>query len=204
MQEESSLKKHFERELAIMNSSLTEGDELLITPYIEQIKEIIDIFSKQAHSGGSAPFATDAISRTIKAVLGFQILSPLTGEDSEWVDISEMHGSPLWQNIRDGGVFKDENGECRYSNSIVWVGEDQWDQFVGRINEYGSSNIIKEFPFMPKTFYISVRRELYDENNPEHKGLDTTTTGHGEMVYFIKDQNQIKEVFNYYKQKTND
>ena len=200
----NNLQEHFQRELDIMRKSVDKDDPLIVEPFVNDIVNILDTFTNENYTGATAPLASVILTQTIKAVLGYQVLSPLTGEDWEWTDISELHGSPLWQNVRDGGVFKDENGECRYSNSIVWVGEDQWDQFVGRINEYGSSNIIKEFPFMPKTFYISVRRELYDENNPEHKGLDTTTTGHGEMVYFIKDQNQIKEVFNYYKQKTND
>ena len=201
-----ALKEHFEKELEIMRKSVVEeGDELIIEPFVEQIREIINIFSKQGHSGGSAPFAIGALSKTIKAVLGFQILSPLTGEDSEWRDVSEMNDNePMWQNLRDSSVFKDADGNCSYNSAIVWKGEDTWDTFTGGINGYRSSNYIKEFPFMPRTYYVDVTRELYDENNPEHKTLDRVDTGHGEMIYKIKDPKQLEEVFNYYNQRTNE
>jgi hypothetical protein len=197
----SNLIKHFEQELAIMRKSVPEDDELIVEPYVEDIKLLLETFSKQGHSGGSAPLTASVIAKTIRAVLGFQVLSPLTGEDSEWIDISEMHGSPLWQNNRDSGIFKDPDGKCTYCTSIVWVGEEEWDQFTGGVNGFSSSNYIKEFPFMPKTFYVNVYRELYDSNNPEHKDKDVVSTGHGDMVYFIKNPEQLQEVFNYYNQK---
>jgi hypothetical protein len=199
-----SLTKHFERELAIMRQSVDTEDKLIIEPYVESIKNLLEIFSNEGHSGASAPLCASVIAKTIKAVLGFQILSPLTGEESEWNDISETHGSLMYQNSRDSGVFKDEQGKCSYGTSIVWVGEDRWDTFTGAVNGYKSTNYIKEFPFMPKTFYINVSRELYDENNPEHKGKDIVDTGHGQMVYSINDPKQITEVFNYYNQKQNE
>lgn len=199
-----ALMEHFERELAIMRKSVPEDDRLIIEPYVEPIRQIIEIFANEGHSGGSAPFTSSVIFQTIRATLGFQVLSPLTGEDDEWADISEMHGSPMWQNIRDSGVFKDADGNCSYNSAIVWIGEDPWDRFTGSIGGYRSSNYIKEFPFMPKTFYVDVVRELYDPNNPEHETLDKVETGHGTMVYKIKDPKQLEEVFNYYNPKTNE
>ncbi len=200
----SNLIDHFDRELAIMRKSVPDDDQLVIEPYVESIKGVLEAFSNEGHSGGSAPFAASVIARTIKAILGYQVLSPLTGEDNEWRDISEMHGSPMWQNIRDSGVFKDADGKCSYVSSIVWVGQDDFDTFTGRVNGFSSSNYIKEFPFMPKTFYVGVVREEYDPNNLAHKSLDIVKTGHGDMVYIIKDLKELEEVFNYYNQKTNE
>lgn len=203
----NNLQEHFQRELDIMRKSVDEDDPLIIEPYVDDIMKLLETFSNEGHSGATAPLASAVIAQTIKAVLGFQVLSPLTGEDWEWNDISEIHGSPLWQNKRDSGVFKDKDGNCSYATSIVWVANDSWDRFTGTLNGYRSSNYIKEFPFMPKTFFVEVIREPYDENNPEHKDLDVVETGNivnrtsGDFVYKIKNPIQLEEVFNYYNRK---
>lgn len=76
------------------------------------ILEIIKIFSKQGHSGFSADYAIDIIQKLLKQ----KPISPLTGEDSEWEDISEIsgckHGKKLYQNKRLYSVFKDETGKA--------------------------------------------------------------------------------------------
>lgn len=200
----NNLQRHFQREVDIMRKSVDEDDQLIIEPYINDIHKLLETFGNEGHSGASAPLAASVIAQTIKAVLGFQILSPLTGSDDEWNDISEIHGSSLWQNNRDSAVFKNADGTCSYSNAIVWVGQDEWDRFTGSLNGIGSLHYIKEFPFMPKTFYVNVQRELYDPNNPEHEQYNKVDTGHGLMVYKITDPTQLEQVFNYYNQKTNE
>lgn len=197
----NSLQKHFKRELDIMRASIKDGDELLIEPYVEDINNLLKTFGNEDHNGASAPFTASVLTRTLKAILGYQVLSPLTGIDEEWEDISKIHGSPLWQNKRDASVFKQADGRCTYNHAIVWQGQEEYDTFTGGVNGYKSSNYIKEFPFMPKTFYIDVVRELYDPNNSEHNQLEQVETGHGLMVYKIKDEKQLEEVFNYYNPK---
>ena len=203
----NSLQEHFQRELDIMRKSADKDDPLIIEPYVDDIMKVLETFSNEGHSGATAPLASAVLSQTIKAALGYQILSPLTGEDEEWHDITELHGSQLWQNIRESGVFKDEKGNCSYATSIVWCAEEPWDRFTGTLNGYRSSNYIKEFPFMPKTFFVEVIREPYDKDNPEHQELDVVETGNvvnrteGDFVYKIKDPAQLEEVFNYYNKK---
>lgn len=203
----NNLQEHFQRELDIMRKSVDKDDPLIIEPFVNDIKNILDTFTNESYTGATAPLASVILTQTIKAILGYQVLSPLTGEDWEWTDISELHGSPLWQNVRDSGVFKDEEGNCTYSTSIVWVANESWDRFTGTLNGYSSSNYIKEFPFMPKTFFVEVSREPYDKDNPEHQELDVVDTGNainrteGEFVYKIKDSAQLEEVFNYYNRK---
>ena len=194
---------HFNRELEIMQATVEEGDSLIIEPYIRSIREVCKDFATVGHSGGSAPMAAGVLARTIKAILGFQILSPLQGTDDEWNDVSEMGspGSNLLQNNRDSAVFKNEDGRCTYNTCIIWKGEEDYDTFTGSMNGIRSSHYIKSFPFMPKTFYVDVYRELYDENNPKHKGAEVISCGPGNMAYFIKDEKQLEEVFNYYDKR---
>lgn len=204
MSKENKHVDHFNRELEIMRKTVAEGDSLIIEPYVNSIREVCEDFSKEGHSGGSASMAASVLSNTIQAILGFQILSPLNGGEDEWNDVSEMgekKGKILFQNIRDTAVFKNEEGKCTYSTAIVWKGEDQYDTFIGTIEGVGSSQYVKGFPFMPRTFYIDVYREHYDEGNEKHKGADVISGQDGDMVYFIKDQKQLDEVFNYYDKR---
>lgn len=199
--------EHFNRELEIMRATVKGNDDLVIEPYVRSIREVCKDFADEGHSGGSAPMAASILAQTIKAVLGFQILSPLTGQDAEWNDVSDMGGANpigsriLFQNKRDSAVFKNSEDKCTYNTCIVWKGEEPYDTFTGSLAGIGSSHYIKSFPFMPKTFYVDVYRELYDENNPKHKGADVISCGPGDMAYFIKDPKQLEEVFNYYDKR---
>lgn len=69
------------------------------------ILQLMQAFSDQGHSGYSASVAIQLFSR----LADFQPLSPLTGEDSEWIDVGPECGRPMWQNKRAGNVFKTED-----------------------------------------------------------------------------------------------
>lgn len=65
-------------------------------------KAVIDIaekFSEQGHSGGSAMLVVQILEK----VLRFRPLTPLTGEDDEWMEVEDG----LFQNKRCPSVFKD-------------------------------------------------------------------------------------------------
>jgi len=87
---------------------LTEEDEyngMMRKHILHMIKE----FADEGHSGFSAKYAINILSK----LLAFKPLSPLTGEDDEWVDVSEMSGTPHYQNKRRSSVFKDgKDGEA--------------------------------------------------------------------------------------------
>ena len=173
----SNYKKHFDRELKIMKDNLKKGDSLAIKDFIPDIESIIEKFSKQGHSGGSAPFYAGALSSVIKKTLLFHPLSPLAGKDDEWNnDISQ---DDTCQNNRERAVFKKgKNGRAYFLNAIVWVGEDRGNAFTGSVEGIDSRQFIKSFPFTPKTFYVDVVR--------------------GEPDYVIKNKKQLEEVFRYY------
>ena len=79
----------------------------------DNIIEVIRAFSGGGHSGSSAAYAIGIIEK----LLQFKPLSPLTYEPDEWTDVSEMSGTPMWQNKRDGEVFSTDGGKTHYSLS---------------------------------------------------------------------------------------
>lgn len=81
------------------------------------VLEMVEKFSEQGHSGFSAAYAMSVLERLLR----FQPLSPLTGEDDEWNDVSDVggrDGGPLFQNKRYSSVFKDD-GVAYDINAVV-------------------------------------------------------------------------------------
>ena len=75
----------------------------------KHILGMVQLFSDEGHSGFSATYAINIL----KKVLMFKPLSPLTGEDDEWTNVSEISGTPHYQNKRLSSVFKDgKDGEA--------------------------------------------------------------------------------------------
>ncbi len=66
-------------------------------------------FAEEGHSGFSANYALQCLHKLLK----FKPLSPLTGEDDEWTEVSQRSGYPHFQNKRCSSIFKDgKNGEA--------------------------------------------------------------------------------------------
>ena len=72
----------------------------------KNILEIVEIFSKQGHSGFSAGYALNVLERLLR----YKPLTPLTGNDNEW------NGT---QNKRCSGVFKKEDGTFEDIDAII-------------------------------------------------------------------------------------
>ena len=114
------------------------------------ILNMVTEFSKEGHSGFSAGYALALLSKLLK----FEPLSPLTGEDSEWVDVAEVSGYPLYQNKREGRVFK-ENGVAYDTSGIVFY-DIIHDEDGGDYKSYftnGNSRVNVTFPYTPTTIY---------------------------------------------------
>jgi len=79
----------------------------------DNVIQVVKAFSDGGHSGASASYAIGIIEK----LLQYKPLSPLTYEPDEWTDVSEMSGSPMWQNKRDGEVFSTDGGKTHYSLS---------------------------------------------------------------------------------------
>lgn len=119
----------------------------------KNVLKMLEIFADEGHSGSSAPYAINLFEK----IASFKPLTPLTGEDWEWHDVSEYSGrdnGPVFQNKRCGHVFKDNNGAYDI-DGIVWYdwytneeGEKHKSYFSGR-----GSRVPVTFPYVPKTEY---------------------------------------------------
>lgn len=179
----SNYEKRFDIELEILRKQNKDEGTLLIEDFIPVIRRAIRVFSRQGHSGGSAPYYAEALSNTLKNVLLFKPLSQVTGHESEWSDDT---GEGVFQNKRVSALFKDNKG-AYYLDAIIWSGEEEWDTFSGTVEDIKSRQYVK-FPFTPKTFYIDVIRTKVDDDS----------VGDRSYIYSIKDKKQLEEVFKYY------
>jgi hypothetical protein len=100
---------------------------------------LLKLFSLQGHSGSSAPYATHYFSQ----LSSHKPLSPLTGEDWEWLEVyQDKDGRKTYQNRRYCAVFKEIDGsteECYDINGKVFYeyytdskGEQQTSYYTGR------------------------------------------------------------------------
>jgi hypothetical protein len=193
-----------EREIDIL---LKTTDDAIIKGFVPEILKLVEKFNDSGQSGGSAPYTAGAISSAVKKLCLHEPICPITGIDEEWSDIAESMGGrdEIYQNKRCGCLFKDgKDNNPYYLDGIVFQGEDNYDAFTGTVEEISSRQFIKEFPFEPKTFYIDVRRELYDEEKHGSED-DVIVSGgsDGDYVYFIKDRKQLDEVYEHYDKEGN-
>lgn len=147
----SNLLKHAERELKLIGyDDKDEYDKMAK----DAILQLIETFAKQGHSGFSANY----VSNIFHKLANYEVLSPLTGNDDEWGNVSDMSGDrkTLFQNNRDSRVFKDEKG-AYFLDAVVW--QETINDDVNHFTNKDSRRYIKSFPFTPKTFYVKVDKE---------------------------------------------
>ena len=117
----------------------------------ENVLELLEIFSKQGHSGSSAPYCTKYFEKLSR----FEPLCPLTGKDWEWLDVSDFGGrddGPLFQNKRCSHVFKDGNGAYDMDGKIFREPD-------GSCYTSGDSKVSINFPYTPKREYVDVSKK---------------------------------------------
>ena len=151
----SNLLKHAERELKFIGY---DGKDEYNNMAKAAIMELLTTFANQGHSGFSANYIVTLFNKLAKC----ETLSPLTGNDDEWNDVSDMSGEMLFQNNRDSRVFKDATGTY-FIEAIIWneSGESSY-------TNKDSKRYIKSFPFTPKTFYVKVDKDGDVVDNHEY------------------------------------
>lgn len=121
----------------------------------QDILEIINIIRKQHHSGHSISYIMNIVNRLVK----FLPLSPLTGEDNEWVNDDFNNG--FKQNKRCPNVFKDsKTGICTDIDKIIvsdnggysWWSSGEFDKTI-------------TFPYLPPNEPKKIYIEYTDEKN---------------------------------------
>ena len=142
----TTLIKYAESELDRVGMTADNEDEMNLAMR-DHILRMVRIFSQEGHSGFSANYAILCLEKLLR----YEPLSPLTGEDDEWIQVDEN----LYQNKRCSRVFKDEDGAYDIDGIVFWewytdpeTGEKFKSHFTCK-----DSRVRVEFPYTPKTEY---------------------------------------------------
>jgi hypothetical protein len=180
----SNLKQHAEIELKL--AGLFDEDSDYGGELAKATIELIEVFSKQGHSGSSASMVSNLFNKLSR----FETLQGLTGKDEEWGE--PFSDDDMVQNKRDSAVFKHSDGTCTYNDAFIkrcpngscWSGA----LYPTREDALNNTNRIKvkikSFPFTPKKFYIDVIEEEVKKDD---------------WIMWVKDESQLKELFEYYE-----
>lgn len=105
------LREHAEYELKASGLFDSDADYGGMVP--EAVLALIDVFSSQGHSGGSASLVLTIFNK----LAHYQNLTPLTDNPEEWhfheENISGVKGG-FWQNKRNGEAFSNDGGKTYY------------------------------------------------------------------------------------------
>lgn len=107
----------------------------------ENVLELLKVFSKQGHSGSSAPYCVGMF----KKLASFEPLTQLAGTDDEWGEPFDGEGTQ--QNKRCGHVFRKADGTAYDSEGIIWRDPD------GGCCTNFESRVPVTFPYTPKREY---------------------------------------------------
>lgn len=108
----------------------------------KEVLELIEVFAKQGHSGFSAGYVAGLFDQLVH----WRPLTPLTGEDDEWDDVSmySTDNSPSYQNKRCSRVFKEADGRV-YDIEYWYMKDPNGSTYT---NKYCHQDIV--FPYMPQ------------------------------------------------------
>ena len=154
-----SLLSHAEYELDRLG--LNDDDDMngaMRKHLLHMVKE----FADEGHSGFSASYAIQCLQR----LLNFKPLTPLTGEDDEWTEVSQISGYPHFQNKRCGSVFKDgKDGEAYDIDGKVfweWLEDENGEKFKSYFTSR-ESRVPVTFPYTVPDEPIYEERKFYTE-----------------------------------------
>ncbi len=200
----TNTQSHAQREFNAMRATTPDA---VVLEFEKEILALCEKFGLSGQSGGSAPYVAKIISSVVEKLCLQKSIAPLTGSDEEWTDTGTvMDGDkPMLQNNRDGRVFKDgKDGRAYFIDAIVFDGDLGGTFTSGGSVEHdgkiiGSAHYIKSFPFEPKSFYVSVADQRWDDKeetrpNPEGDYWSHAVTELGEA--------EIAAAFQYYDQLT--
>jgi hypothetical protein len=63
---------------------------------------------------GKAVFSAGLVTGIVERLMRFEPLTPLTYEPDEWNDVSDISGTPMWQNKRKSTTFSIDGGKTHY------------------------------------------------------------------------------------------
>jgi hypothetical protein len=101
----SNLLEHAKRELEL--AGLYDQDSDYNGDSAKAVEELVEVFSKQGHSGGSAWLVTEIFCKLVK----YENLTPITDNPDDWQDVSEYMGKSMWQSKRNPSIFSTNAGK---------------------------------------------------------------------------------------------
>lgn len=116
------------------------------------VKKLLEVFQAQGHSGASAGLVASIFNKLATG----GILSPLTGKEDEWVDVSEPSGKPMFQNNRASHIFA---ADCYGKNAFDINGKTLEDP-AGNNWSNSSCHTPITFPYTPTTAIVKVDDDL--------------------------------------------
>lgn len=127
--EDGALVRHAKRELELSGGNLQDFPA-------KDILDMVRLFSSQGHSGSSAWYSVNVLTR----LLSLEPLSPITDRDEDWVHVyTREDGTELYQNSRYSSLFKEGN-VCYDIDGAYFIYED------GLVS---SRAMIVELPYIP-------------------------------------------------------
>lgn len=72
----------------------------------EAVMELVRTLSAQRHSGYSIGYVMHVTQQLVDG----KALTPLTSNPEDWINVSDMSGTPMWQNRRCSSAFSDDGG----------------------------------------------------------------------------------------------
>jgi len=145
----------------------------------ESVMELIELFSKQGHSGCSAGMVSNLFNKLSR----FKPISPLTGNDDEWC---EVRGG-FYQNKRNSAVFKEgKDGKAYFGDAFV-KRTPNGNNWHGRLSLKDGRSVgncyIKDFSNMPTITVDVLEKEVAKDD----------------WEMWIKDESQLEELAKYYE-----
>ncbi len=112
--EMSNYVEHALREFEILGWP---GDSAIQKDICDHILDLLQVFLAEGHSSASAPYTVNLFKRLAM----FKPISALTGHDDEWLEVTD----DLYQNKRDGEVFKNKDGAYWHCGKVFYDGLDK-------------------------------------------------------------------------------
>jgi hypothetical protein len=101
---------HAEREFSLLPKPENTLDQTYQSWLQEAALELLFVFSKQGHSGGTAADLLALFNRLAEQ----EALTPITDNPAEWEDMSVPAGYPFWQNKRSSRFFSTDGGKTYF------------------------------------------------------------------------------------------
>lgn len=172
----SNLVEFAQNELNILLKSCTDSESLKMQKVMnDDIMEIVKKFASQGHSGFSAQYALNLVTR----LLQYKPITPLTGDDEEWVEL-DYSDDLAYQNKRCPQIFKQKDGKIYDVEGKVFSSDNGHSWYTSK-----DSRVYVEMPYN-----VPTRPESVIIDNKEQREAILT-----KIIHIIENIQECK--FNY-------